>query len=222
MTVQGKKERIERKNFKGRVLLLSSSSPPVETMGNLITIPVGQSMISIILPAMIRGNQWDLMQFFQSAKVTRKAGDAETGCPIKAGVFSCGGDEWKDVRLLQLPFAGVVRQCIFAHPINNSTLIIDFKVPAKTASFLVAGGIDDMGVGYPRGTPVNVKVLYGSEGSEDRRVLGELAFENKPGFFNQMVNLTEMLESGGSLTFEITTKDQNTRHFCFTGQGTGK
>ncbi|MFH1436763.1 MAG: hypothetical protein ABIJ56_13730 [Pseudomonadota bacterium] len=223
MTAQGKTERIERKSFKGRVLLLSSGTPPVEILGNLITIPVGRSMISIILPAMIHGNQWDLMQFFQSARVARKTKDRSTSCPVKAGGFSCGGEDWEDVRILQIPFAGVVQQCIFAHPANNSTLAIDFKIPTATASFYVAGGIDDMGVGYPHGTPVNVKVTLEGDGAGDTpQVLGELAFENKPGFFSQKIALPGSLEPGDSLSFEITSQDQNTRHFCFTGRGTGK
>lgn len=222
MTVRGKKEHLARKNYKGRVLLLSSTSPPVETMGNLITIPVGRSMISIILPAVVHGDQWDLKQFFQTAKVSRKTKDTATSCPIKGGIFSCGGEEWMDVKVLQLPFAGVVQQCIFAHPINNSTLTVDFKVPAETASLFIAGGIDDMGVGYPYGTPVNVKIIHDSGVEDGRRVLGELAFENTPGFFNQMIKLPTKLAAGDDLSFEITTKDQNTRHFCFTGRGMGK
>lgn len=198
----------------GRVLIFSPGEAPLTAVGLVTNVPVGDSLLSLIHPIDTQESRWELLPFFPTAKVRRKGKlDFRIECPLKGDAFVCGRDDWMDVKVMQLPFNGVWQRCIFAHPLTDSSLIIEFPVPQDTSTLTLSGGIDDSGVAYLPGTPVKVDI------SSEGRHLGNVLFHNTPGFFTESIQLSENIPGGSDLTLEITTENQDTRHFCFQGSG---
>jgi hypothetical protein len=198
---------------RGRVVMAISGDQAATTVGRVVGVTAGSYRILVVHPVDMQNGRWGLVQFFASATVRRSGREGEKTCPLKGNVFDCGGEPWMDVKVEHLPFAGVWHSCIFAHPLTDSMLSIEFKVPGPTSAVELSGGIDDAGVGYPKGTPVNVRLTSGEQ------ELGSTVFSNTPGFPARTVELGRELAEGDPLTFHITTLNQDTRHLCFSGTG---
>lgn len=206
-------DRFTKERPKGRVVILSSPTASASSVGQLVGYSIGRYRLTIVLPVRLEEDRWDALLFFSTAAVRRVGQTGTTACPLRGDLFDCGGEGWMNVQVTSIPFGGVWQKCIFAHPLNRSTLILDFTAPLDTASLSLAGGIDDAGVGYPLGTPVTLAVKAGEE------LLAQTEFANTPGFFTRKLPLSRTLRKDETLSFEISTKNQDTRHFCFTAQG---
>ena len=153
---------------------------------------------------------YPLMERLAEANVQRLGAKVEP-CPLSAGVFTCPGEEWLSVSVRRVSMGAAPFECIWAHPKDDSRLVILFpRTPGGTTLFL-EGGIDDDGVYYPEGTPVIVDVESGG------RALGRARFENIPGLQARTVALETPIGDPAPLVLEITSDSQDTRHFCFRG-----
>lgn len=132
-------------------------------------------------------------------------------CPLSAGLFACEGEPWFSVSLRRVLMGNVGFECIYAHPKNHSRLHIVYPTTSGGSALTITGGIDDDGVNYPQGEEVIVTVSSGS------RVLGSVVFENLPGLQEKTIAFSEPLPAHSPLVIEITSENQDTRHFCFRG-----
>jgi hypothetical protein len=213
MNTEGKDRAYSEPSPRGRVVLAISGEQEATTIGRVVGVTVGSYRLLVVHPVDMQGGRWGLVPFLAGARVRRSGKEGEKTCPFRGGVFDCGGEPWMDVKIEHLPFAGVWHSCIFAHPLTDSMLSIEFAVPGPTSAVELSGGIDDSGVGYPLGTPVNVRLTSGEQ------ELGSAVFPNTPGFPSRTVEFGRELAEGDPLTFHITTLNQDTRHFCFSGTG---
>lgn len=213
MKEEGKSRTYSESSPRGRVVLALAGEKEAVVVGRVVGVAVGAYRIVVVHPVDMPGGRWGLVQFFASASVRRSGKEGETSCPLRGSIFACGGEPWMDVKIEHLPFGGVWHNCIFAHPLTDSMLSIEFKVPGPTSVVALSGGIDDAGVGYPAGTPVMVRLTSGEQ------ELGSTVFSNTPGFPSRTIELGRELAEGDPLTFHITTLNQDTRHFCFDGTG---
>lgn len=205
--------RFTKKPPKGRVIILSSPTASASSVGQMLGYSIGPYRLTIVRPVKIEEGRWNALLFFSTAAVRRVGQTGTTACPLRGDYFDCGGEGWMNVQVTSIPFGGVWQSCIFAHPLNQSTLVLDFSAPIDTASLSLEGGIDDAGVGYPLGTPVTVVIRTREE------LLAQAEFSNTPGFFTRKLLLPRTVRKDETLSFEISTKNQDTRHFCFTAQG---
>jgi len=206
-------ERFTKERPKGRVLILSSPTASASSVGQTVGYSIGRCRLTIVRPAKIEEDRWNALLFLTAASVRRVGQTGTTVCPLRGDYFDCGGEGWMNVQVTSIPFGGVWQSCIFAHPLSGSTLVLDFSPPLETAALSLAGGIDDAGVGYPLGAPVTLAVRAGTE------LLAQTEFANTPGFFTRNLPLPRTVRGDEILSFEISTKNQDTRHFCFTAEG---
>jgi hypothetical protein len=206
-------ERVTEERPRGRVIILSSPTASASSVGQTVGYSIGRYRLTVVRPVKIEEDRWNALLFLTTASVRRVGQTGTTPCPLRGDYFDCGGEGWMNVQATGIPFGGVWQNCIFAHPLNGSTLVLDFTVPLETASLSLAGGIDDAGVGYPLGTPVTLAVRAGKE------LLAQTEFANTPGFFTKNLPLLRTVHGNETLSFEISTKNQDTRHFCFTAEG---
>lgn len=213
-SAEGELKSVDLSHLRGRIFMVSETSNPIIVAGAVSTIEADTYRISMIRTLKVEGRTWNFFQLFHSSKVVRKTNDSETICHHIEGGFHCGAEQWKDIKVMTLPFGGKYHNCIFAHPLDNSTLQIWTIAPMDTNFFSISGGIDDYGVGYQHGAEVRLSII--SHGEE----AGSVTFQNQPGFFTKNLVLQKPIDSGDLFYFQITTSNQDTRHFCFIAIGT--
>ncbi len=132
----------------------------------------------------------------------RLEGATERRCKHSGEKHICGSAGWQVVEPTTRTIAGRSQDCIWAHPIANSRLIIEYPAVAG-GPWRVQFGLVDAAVGT--GTPVKTRVQWAGETFEhthpDRRGFTSL---NLPAH-----------EEIGPLTLEIWAENVGRRHFCY-------
>ena len=153
---------------------------------------------------------FNLLRNLHRASVHRM-GAKLSPCPRSAGVFASEGEPWFTVDIKRVFMGGAPFECIFAHPKNDSELVIVFPDAPGGGSLMLEGGIDDDGVYYPHGTEVTLTVEAGG------REIGRASFANVPGIQEHVLTFDSPLEGPVPLVIKIASENMDTRHFCFTG-----
>jgi len=125
--------------------------------------------------------------------------------------YTCSADSWNRVTQLSLNFgAGTIRRCIWAHPIQDSKLLIHF--PSVPGSDAIVGYYGIAGTGKSsRQAPAEMSIAVDgiiAETFKSERA-AELAVFEIP---------LENANVPHEITFEISSKDVSRRHFCFNAQ----
>jgi hypothetical protein len=153
---------------------------------------------------------YNLLRRLGSASVHRLE-DVIKPCPMRTGQFACEGDPWMSVSIQRVQMGGAPFECIYAHPKDGSQLVIVFPATPGGQSLSLEGGIDDDGVYYPQGAEVLVRAeLAGQE-------VGRTSFTNTPGIQKRTIDFAKPVDGPVPLVIKITSANQDTRHFCFTG-----
>ncbi len=153
---------------------------------------------------------FNLLRNLHQASVHRVAARIEP-CPRRAGVFACPGEPWFSVDIKRVTMGGAPFECIFAHPRSDGELVIVYPSTSGGGTLTIEGGIDDDGVYYPKGADVHLVAEAGG------REIGRATFGNVPGVQERVLELEPPVQESDPLVIKITTPDQDTRHFCFTG-----
>lgn len=153
---------------------------------------------------------YNLLRRLHSASVHRLEDEIKP-CPMRMGLFACEGEPWLSVLVQRVFMGGVPFECIYAHPKNDSQLVIVFPATPGGRALALEGGIDDDGVYYPKGADVLVRAEISGQ------QVGRARFENIPGIQKREIVFSEPVDGPVPLVVKITATNQDTRHFCFTG-----
>ncbi len=138
--------------------------------------------------------------------------------------------EWKDnkwaypqspfvgseVEVRSVSFLGEMHRCIWAHPVQNATKIIQFENVPIGKSVKIFGGIADSGVKNPPGAPVFLTVQV-----EDLPV-GSIEFKETDQTFNRIIDTHTLTGRKRWVTSQIQSPVYDWRHFCFSAQSVKK
>ena len=163
------------------------------------------------------GALWELASNLAPTTMTVERGSSSRTCTRdrREGGYSCPGEpEWLYASVRSLKVGRKQRECVWAHPTTNGTIVL--MVPAQPEAApdhrlqlrLQAGLVDDAVVNTPDGAAVSTEVVQG------RRTLGRLTVANRIGWFKEQFELAP----GQPAQLRITTPRDGRRHFCVDAQ----
>lgn len=167
-----------------------------------------------------RAERWDLLEALRSAEVAYVDADGTTHpCDQwRFGRWTCGLDEWLWIGIAEPTFRGQVRRCVWAHPRENSTLVIRATGVPVGERLRGRYGIADSGTEMEDGAPVDFAVRVG-------RAERDLVAQNRSGMSSYRVRINNDDVDGErtDVEFRISSPFVGRRHFCFTAsmQGAG-
>jgi hypothetical protein len=132
----------------------------------------------------------------------RDSGAAEHRCP---------GEEWRTVSVTSLPVGGRRERCVFAHPVLRERLELSFDSLPDAGRLVGWVAIADTGHDPSRpAAPVDLVVLWNGQ------MAGRVRAADRLG--RQAVRMSlppDGPRTVGTLTLQVTSEDQDRRHFCF-------
>jgi hypothetical protein len=160
-----------------------------------------------------RAERWDLLDALRSAEVAYVDADGTShACDQwRFGRWTCGLDEWLWIGIAEPTFRGQPRRCVWAHPRENSELVIRATGVPVGERLRGRYGIADSGTDMEDGAPVDFAVRVG-------RAERELVAQNRPGMssYRVRINADEVDGERTDVEFRISSAFVGRRHFCFT------
>ncbi|MCX7944974.1 MAG: hypothetical protein N2746_10755 [Deltaproteobacteria bacterium] len=123
--------------------------------------------------------------------------------------WRCGGPEWQYIGREILDIDGTGRECIWAHPLTNAIIEINFENVILGDYISGFTGLTDEATRYVQGSPVFMSVRI-----DDKEVLYHTN-PNKIGAHRFTINTKDLSNSPHKVTFRISTHLDGVRHFCF-------
>ncbi|QED33929.1 hypothetical protein FRD00_18765 [Persicimonas caeni] len=125
--------------------------------------------------------------------------------------FFCTNNEWNRVSLRAVDFeAGTIRRCIWAHPVENTTLVVHYPDVPSGDALVGYYGVAKSGTTSAR-APVEMTV--GIDGVAAKTVKSTRAKE-----ISTFEIPLERKDGSHEVSFEIRADDVGRRHFCFNAQ----
>lgn len=155
---------------------------------------------------------YDFSEHLQEAQVSIDYGDdnvQKAELENGAWIFRDDLTEWNQVSVRAESFRNQTRRCIWFHPIEAGLKRISFPNIPMSKRLRIFGGIVDSGLRTPPGTPVFLSVEVG-----DNKV-GTIEFNDTDVSFNHAIDLDNPASANQQVSFEVQTKEQGMRHFCF-------
>ncbi|MEM1024555.1 MAG: hypothetical protein AAGD10_06735 [Myxococcota bacterium] len=141
-----------------------------------------------------------------SLRLEDKKGGVVSRCriPRSAGGYDCPGQpEWVYAAPTELIIEGATRNCVWAHPRNDLSLVFDLPAPDAPGRLRVGAGLSDGAVTMKDGAPVEVEVRQG-------RSLAKISVPNRRGWRERRVGV----EAGTRIELRIKTRHDGMRHLC--------
>ena len=166
----------------------------------------------------VRGHEpvrYDFRQQLDRARVWMQVRGERRDCAAgEEGRWRCSAAPWNYVGRAIFELADEPRAVIWAHPVNQATLTVEFEQVPFGQAITVAAGLTAEAA-RAGGAPVELAVeaagrpvLRRSYGSDDR-------------FLPERVDTRPLAGTVGRVTFSITTSDDRMRHFCFSAETRG-
>jgi hypothetical protein len=151
----------------------------------------------------------DLVGTFERATATvdyDAEGSADIFCDLHDGSFDCGLASWNNVDLKVENFAGQPQVCVWTHPVDEATMIVEFPWIEGATHLSGWFGITDYGASIRDGARVTLTTFAGDtpERVGVQNTKGRRPFEHE-------------LPAGysGPIRFEVTAPRAGVRHFCW-------
>jgi hypothetical protein len=127
----------------------------------------------------------------------------------ETGYWKLGPAYWDAVYDTRTTSGGVSRDLIYAHPANDSVLVVAFPAIQFSSRLNLVYGIEDSGLAYAEGAPVKLEVYL------DADKLAEVTALNTPGWKRLSIDTERAVGRRGALLFLISTPNDRWRHFHF-------
>lgn len=157
--------------------------------------------------------KFDLNDHLLDRARARRIGGAHQGACVPDGqILRCQSPhDWNHLRVEPHHFNGVPIRCVFAHPQDNSELVIEVQDLPPGRALVGMVGMDDAAF-HPTGAPVHNRIRFQpADGSPSRQV--ETVAPSKRGVTPYRLDLGGR---AGSVSFTITTRNAGARMYCFT------
>jgi hypothetical protein len=157
---------------------------------------------------------WDLTDHLLDSAVARRDGGAVNGpCTRNGDHLRCSSpDDWNHVRVATHTMGGSALRCVFAHPQENSRLVIEVPNAPVARALVGVVGIDDAAFS-PSGAPVENRVRFVPTGGGPP-VERVVVTPNRIGVTPYRLDLGNR---GGTISYTITASSAGARHYCFVG-----
>lgn len=151
-----------------------------------------------------------------TARVTRRAGNAVEDCRI----WEAGQRRWYCARRDQTFYVGSVlaeldddpRRCIWAHPVKDQVLRVEFNDVPLGDVLRIRAGLDLRGTRFERTGPVDYRVFIDEELVTERRISPHDASWHPQEFDTTLHN-----RASAQIALEVEAEDIRQRRFCFNG-----
>lgn len=118
--------------------------------------------------------------------------------------------DWHFVGRELKDFGGDAEECIWAHPVADGRIRIEFPAVPLGSKLVGGSGITTWGFRYhQKGAPVDIEVAVAG------KPIAQVRTENKLGFFPFEVDTSAFSGSTLPVTFTVSAKPNWGRHFCF-------
>jgi hypothetical protein len=118
---------------------------------------------------------------------------------------------WMRVGRITAPFDAITRDVIWAHPIDDGRLVIEYPRVPWTDEFVFQYGLTDWAAKMDDGAEIHIRVeIEGGRSLEIRQ-------HNERGWHEKRIPTTDLRGKTGRLRLTITTPSDERRHFCLNG-----
>lgn len=166
----------------------------------------------------VRGHEpvlYDFRDALHAARVRIQRGDLTHDCPAgERGRWRCSTQDWNYVGREIIEMAGEPRAVIWAHPVSESVLTIEFEGVPFGRALTLGAGFSRVAAAYG-GAPVELTVEAGG------RELLRRSFDARSGFARERVETPQLAGGLQHVAFRIRTMDDRVRHFCFSAEVRG-
>jgi hypothetical protein len=125
------------------------------------------------------------------------------------GYWKLGPAYWDAVYETRTTSGGIDRELMYAHPANDSVLIVAFPAVQARRSLSMVYGIDDSGLVFEDGAEIKAEIYM----NDDK--LGEIICSNTPGWKRASIDTEAYEGRRGVLSYLISTANERYRHFHF-------
>jgi hypothetical protein len=150
-----------------------------------------------------------LSKELSNAKISLIKDGEKVDCMLPESKDVCFGEDWQEVRVVNLMIDEFKRECIFAHPRGGQTLELYFPKTVLEESLVVYAGMeDDFLAERDQLSQVYIDVYFGNE------KLDTLVVPSKKGYFHYVLDTSKYAGKKG-VKFRFYTDYDVKRHLCF-------
>lgn len=155
----------------------------------------------------------DLSANIEQATVWVVEDDGErVDCPWNVDRFQCGDAPWTYVGATQQIFEGEPIPCVWAHPVDDATLHIEFRGVYGVERLNGWYGLTDYAVSIPDGRRVTLRV---NAGDTERRYMARQVRGRTP------IDVHVRGDDDGVVRLEVSSQSPGVRHLCWSLQALG-
>ena len=140
----------------------------------------------------------------------REGGAVEGPCPLVGDRLVCNGEPYLHVVVAPLHFEGVEQRCVFAHPHEGGSVVMEVSNIPPSRAIVGVFGLDDAAI-FPEGAPVNMHMALRSE--KGAPVERDFVAHNRRGLTPYRI---EVGDAAVSVTVSVSSQRVGARSFCFT------
>jgi hypothetical protein len=154
---------------------------------------------------------FDFLASVDKARVFVQRGSETKECATwRDRKWVCAQSSWENVGPTILDIADNPRRCIWAHPVTNGVVNVEYKGVPLSKKIVGYHGLTTAATRVPEGAQVTLDVLV------DGRKLHTSVNKNRKGWNRFEVDTAAMAGTAHDVTFQTTTPRDGMRHFCFT------
>ncbi len=154
---------------------------------------------------------WQATEALGTTVQARREGGAAAGpCTPAGDRLACNGEPYLHVLVAPLHFEGVEQRCVFAHPHEGGTLVLEMNNLPPSRALVGVYGLDDAAI-FAEGAPVNMHVTLRSD--KGPPVERDYVAHNRRGLTPYRI---ELGDASVSATVTVGATRVGARSFCFT------
>jgi hypothetical protein len=160
---------------------------------------------------------YDFTARWREGRLTRETpGQAPLPCELQATQHQCPDLRFNFVRDAILEIGCGVRQALYAQPVANAAVVLEFPAVPLGRELAVGGGLHNVWLRKVSDGTVTMRVLV------DDKEVGRFDSGNRTGWLVRRFDTSAYAGKTGRVRFEITSANPYSRHFGFAAEARGQ
>ncbi|HEY0708569.1 MAG TPA: hypothetical protein VGG33_17305 [Polyangia bacterium] len=160
---------------------------------------------------------YDFTNRWREARVTREAaGQPPVPCELQPTQHQCPDFRYNFVRDALLEIGGGIRHALYAQPVSNAAVVLEYPSAVLGRELAVAGGLHNVWLRKVSDGTVTTRVLV------DDKEIGRFDSGNRTGWTIRRFDTAAFAGKTARVRFEITSANPYSRHFGLAAEARGR
>jgi hypothetical protein len=160
---------------------------------------------------------YDFTSRWREAALTRQSpGQPPVVCDLTPAQHQCPELRYNFVRDALLEIGGTIRQALYAQPVANANVVLEYAAVPLGRELAVGGGLHNVWLRKVSDGSVSLRVVI------DDKEVGVLESGNRTGWSVRRFDTTAYAGKTGRVRFEISSANPFSRHFGFAAEARGR